>query len=143
MSQLPDCILKDPGAKTAATKRRQGKRGGVRQRFREQRLSRIPLPSMILGNVQSLRNKMDELQGNVSFLKDFREYCVLAFTETWLTENDQDNDLSIDGFGAPYRLDRERERGNREISRWRGMFIFQQTILHFCDCKRTYLYIRC
>lgn len=65
---------------------------------------------------------MDELQGNVSFLKDFRECCVLAFTETWLTENDQDTDLSIDGFGAPYRLDRE--RGNGEISRWRGMFIF-------------------
>lgn len=38
---------------------------------------------------------MDELQGNVTFLKDFRDCCVLAFTETWLTENDQDTDLSI------------------------------------------------
>lgn len=51
---------------------------------------------MILGNVQSLRNKVDELQGNVAFLKDFRDCCVLAFTETWLMENDQDTDLSID-----------------------------------------------
>lgn len=64
---------------------------------------------MILGNVQSLRNKVDELQGNVAFLKDFRDCCVLAFTETWLMENDQDTDLSIDGFGAPYRLDRQAE----------------------------------
>lgn len=102
MLQLPDCILKNPGGKIAATKRKRGKRGGVRQCFRKQWLSRIPLPTMILGNIQSLRNKMDELQGNVSFLKDFRECCVLAFTETWLTENDQDTDLSIDGFGAPY-----------------------------------------
>lgn len=51
--QLPDCILKDPGGKTAATKRKWGKRGGVRQRSQKQQLSRIPLPSMILGNVQS------------------------------------------------------------------------------------------
>lgn len=107
--QLPDFILKDSGKNTRATKRKQGKRGGVRQRFRKQRLSLIPLPPMILGNVQSLRNKVDELQGNVAFLKDFRDCCVLAFTETWLMENDQDTDLSIDGFGAPYRLDRQAE----------------------------------
>lgn len=30
----------------------------------------------------------------------------MAFTETWLTEQDLDSDLSIDGFGTPWRLDR-------------------------------------
>lgn len=42
--QLPDFILKDSGKNTRVTKRKRGKRGGVRQRFRKQRLSRIPLP---------------------------------------------------------------------------------------------------
>ncbi|KAK1874895.1 Contactin-2, partial [Dissostichus eleginoides] len=64
---------------------------------------------MILGNVQSLRNKVDELQGNVRFQKNFRDCSVLAFTETWLTDCNQDNDLFIDGFGAPFRLDRKAE----------------------------------
>ncbi|XP_074472561.1 uncharacterized protein LOC141756597 [Sebastes fasciatus] len=62
-----------------------------------------------MGNVQSLRNKVDELQGNVRFQKDFMDCCIMAFTETWLTERDQDIDLLIDGFGAPFRLDRKAE----------------------------------
>ena len=33
----------------------------------------------------------------------------MAFTETWLTDCNQDNDLFIDGFGAPFRLDRKAE----------------------------------
>jgi hypothetical protein len=90
-------------------KRKRGRRGGVRLRLRKMPLNRLPLPSMILGNVQSLRNKMDELQGNARFLKDFKECCVMAFTETWLTERDQDSDLMISGFGAPHHLDRNSE----------------------------------
>ncbi len=64
---------------------------------------------MIIGNVQSLRNKVDELQGNVHFQKDFSECSVLAFIETWLTNRDQDHDLHINGFGLPVRLDLEAE----------------------------------
>ncbi|XP_076748101.1 filamin-A-like [Maylandia zebra] len=59
----------------------------------------------------SLRNKLDELQGNVRFQKDFRDSCVMAFSETWLTELDQDADFSIDGFGAPFRRDRDARDG--------------------------------
>ena len=62
-----------------------------------------------MGNVQSLRNKLDELQGMVRFQKDYKDCCVLAFTETWFTERDQDTELAIDGFGAPLRLDRDPE----------------------------------
>ncbi len=75
--------------------------------MRKQRFARIPLPSVIMGNVQSLRNKVDELHGCVRFQKDFKDCCVLAFTETWLTEHDQDSNLFIDGFGVPFRLDRK------------------------------------
>ncbi len=47
---------------------------------------------------------MDELQGNARYQQDFRNCCIMAFTETWLTECDRDTDLSIDGFGAPFCL---------------------------------------
>ena len=77
------------------------------QRVRKQPLSRIPLPSIILSNVRSLRNKIDELQANVRFQHYFRDACLLAITETWLSERDSDTELSIDSFGSPVRLDRD------------------------------------
>ena len=40
---------------------------------------------------------------NVRFQKDYKDCCVLAFTETRFTE------LAIDGFGATLRLDRDPE----------------------------------
>ena len=73
------------------------------------RLRRIPLPSIILANVQSLRNKTDELQANSNYLHEYRNACIMAFSETWLSSRDSDADLSISGFGAPVRLDRDAE----------------------------------
>lgn len=32
-----------------------------------------------------------------------------AFTETWLSENDNDETMHIDGFMSPVRLDRDTE----------------------------------
>ncbi|CAM4639073.1 unnamed protein product [Leuciscus chuanchicus] len=92
---------------TGPTARKRGRRGGVRQRLRRQGYRRIPLPTVILANVQSLRNKVDELQANVKFLTEYSSACLLAFTETWLKEHDLQSDLEIDGFGVPYRLDRD------------------------------------
>lgn len=74
--------------------RKRGRRGGVRQRLKRLSLRRIPLPSMLLCNAQSLRNKMDEIQARVSHLEKFREACVMAFTETWLTPEDTDTGLT-------------------------------------------------
>ena len=89
--------------------RKRGRRGGVRLRLKRQRLRRIPLPSIILANVQSLRNKTDELQANSNYLHEYRNACIMAFSETWLSSRDSDADLSISGFGAPVRLDRDAE----------------------------------
>lgn len=111
-AQLPDFILRDPDVTSGAPrnkKRKRGKQGGVGLRLRKLRLTRIPLPMVIMGNVQSLRNKVDKLQGNVRWQKDFRDCCVMAFTETWLTERNQDSHLFIDGFEAPFCLDRKAE----------------------------------
>lgn len=75
-----------------------------------------------MANFQSLRNKVDELQGNVRFQKDFKDCGVLTFSETWLSERDLDYDLSLDGFGTPFRLDRNAEATGKNTRR-RGMSI--------------------
>ena len=58
----------------------------------------IPLPSMILSDVLSLRSEIDELQANVNHLREFGEACIMAVTETWLTHMESDSLLEIDGF---------------------------------------------
>jgi len=104
-----DCqLFNGEDGRTRRKTRKRGKRGGVRQRVRIlTRKRRLPLPSIVLANVQSLKNKMDELQARVSYTREFRDACVLAFTETWLTAADMDSTTDIDGFGVPVRLDRD------------------------------------
>lgn len=87
--------------------RKRGRRGGVRLRVKKQSLSRTPLPTIILSNVQSLRNKSEELQAQVRYSHEFRDSCILALTETWLSDRDMDGDLKLCGFGSPVRLDRD------------------------------------
>jgi hypothetical protein len=41
---------------------------------------------------------MGELQANVSYMHEYRQACLLAFTETWLDDHVQDRNLLIDGF---------------------------------------------
>lgn len=75
---------KDHGVSARATrkeKRKQGKRGGVRLHLKKQWLNRIPLLSVIKANVHSLRNKVDELQGNIHYQNNFSDNGIMAFTE--------------------------------------------------------------
>lgn len=64
--------------------RKRGKKGGVRVRLRKLRLNRIPLPSIVMANIQSLRNTIDELQATVRFQHAYKDACIMAFTESWL-----------------------------------------------------------
>jgi len=45
------------------------------------------LPSIVLGNVRSLVNKMDELTSLTRSESVFQEGSVMCFTETWLHDN--------------------------------------------------------
>ena len=66
-------------------------------RLRDRRRKyRLPLPSIVFGNAQSIRNKTDELEANVKFYHEFREANLMCLSETWLTEND--GDPEIPGF---------------------------------------------
>lgn len=93
--------------------RKRGRRGGVQRRFKTLRLDNRgklpPLPSVLLSNVQSSRNKIDELETYAKFKREVKDTCLLAFTETWLSDRDQDSDLTLTGFGSPIRTDRSPE----------------------------------
>ena len=75
--------------------------------------NRIPLPSIILANVRSLWHNFDELAESVRHLQEYRDTCLLAFTETWLTESDSDSGLALSGFSTPLRTDRDNEVTNK------------------------------
>lgn len=140
--QLPDFILKDSGKNTRATKRKQGKRGGVRQRFRKQRLSRIPLPPHDPRERPVPEEQSGWAPGKRRLSEGLQGLLCPGFH----------GDLA-DGEWSGHRLvnwwiwcalsTRPTGRGNTEISRWRSMSICQQMLLHLCDCKRTYQRTRC
>ena len=85
--------------------RRRGRRGGVIERQRR-RSFKLPMPSIILCNAQSLRNKTNELEACARYMREFRDANLMCFSETWFSDNDTDPD--IPGFTV-IRSDRSRE----------------------------------
>ena len=92
------------GRRSVGRRRRRGKRGGVLARLR-QRTTRPALPSIILANVRSLRNKMDELSGHIEAKRDLRDCCAYFITETWLDDSIPDAAMTLQGFTI-FRSDR-------------------------------------
>ena len=90
-------------------KRKRGKKGEIRARFRRRRFS-PPLPSILTGNVQSLSNKLDELSANVKYLNEYRDCSFLCFSETWFKDSNSNIDIDIDGFVCKH-MDRTPESG--------------------------------
>ncbi|KAK7888822.1 hypothetical protein WMY93_024382 [Mugilogobius chulae] len=80
--------------KTVHPKRRRGKRGGLHARLKA-RANKPPLPSLLLANVRSLENKMDDLRARITTQREVRECCALIFTETWLAENTPDTAVQL------------------------------------------------
>jgi hypothetical protein len=46
-----------------------------------------PLPSILLANVQSLDNKIDDLRGRLNYQRDIQNCNILCFTDTWLNND--------------------------------------------------------
>lgn len=86
--------------------RRRGKRKGSRQQRLMRRRFKPCLPSLIMGNVRSMANKMNELTGLARSQREFRECSLMCFTETWLNSDIPDHNVSIDGFQI-VRADRD------------------------------------
>ena len=77
--------------------RRRGCRSGVKCKERKRRYKPC-LPSVIMGNVRSLPNKMEELTALTRLRREYRECSLICFTETWLSELSPDSHVTLDGF---------------------------------------------
>ncbi len=87
-----------------------GRRAGIRNRLR-QRAHSPPLPSILLANVQSLENKMDDLRARISFQRDIRDCTILCLTETWLTSTVPDTAVTPSDNFSVLRMDRTAKAG--------------------------------
>ncbi len=95
---------------TRRRKKHRGKRAGIRNRLRKRAYS-PPLPSILLANVQSLENKMDDLRARISFQRDIRDWNILCLTETWLTPTVPDTAVTPSDNFSVLRMDRTAEAG--------------------------------
>lgn len=84
---------------------RRCKRGRWGARLRR-RPTRPSLPPIVFANVQSLKNKLDELHAVCLYDHVYRDSCAMAFCETWLDESVTD-DIRLDVFMV-FRSDRTR-----------------------------------
>ncbi len=86
------------------------RRVGIRNRLRE-RAHSPPLPSILLANVQSLENKMDDLRARISFQRDIRDCNILCLTETWLMPSVPDMAVRPSDNFSVLRMDRTAKAG--------------------------------
>ncbi len=91
-------------------KKHRGRRAGIRDRLRNKAHS-PPLPSILLANVQSLENKMDDLRARTSFQRDIRDCNILCLSETWLTPSVPDTAVTPSDNFSVLRMDRTAEAG--------------------------------
>ncbi len=95
---------------TRRRKKHRGKRAGIRNRLRK-RAHSPPLPSILLANVQSLDNKMDDLRARISFQRDIRDCNIICLTETWLTPSVPDTAVTPSDNFSVLQMDRTAEAG--------------------------------
>ncbi len=88
-------------------RRKRGKRAGVLVRLGLRPL-RPPLPTILLANVQSLDNKLCELQARISYQRETRDCCIICLTETWMSAVVPDSAIKLTGFSV-HRSDRTKE----------------------------------
>ncbi len=101
-------------------RKHRGRRAGIRNRLRK-RAHSPPLPSILLANVQSLENKMDDLRARISFQRDIRDCNIFCLTETWLTPSVPDTAVTpSDNFCF---TDGQISRGRKKQSWW-SVFLY-------------------
>ena len=57
-------------------------------------MTNLPLPSVLLANVQSLENKWDALKEHTSYQRDIKNCNILCFTESWLNADIKNIELA-------------------------------------------------
>ena len=84
--------------------------------------------SVVMGNVRSLSNKMDELTALTRSHPEYCECSLMCFTETWLHRDITDQNVSVEGFHT-VRADRD----CTESGKWKG-----GGLAVLVNCRRCY-----
>ncbi len=100
--------------------RKRGKRAGILIRL-GRRAFWLPLPTILLANIQSLDNKLCELRAGISYQRETRDCCVICLTETWMSAMVPDSAIELTGFSV-HRSDRTKELTGK--SRGRGVCFY-------------------
>ncbi|KAI4884158.1 hypothetical protein NFI96_005463 [Prochilodus magdalenae] len=74
---------------------------------------RPPLPSLLLANVRSLENKLDELRARITTQREIRDCCALILTETWLSDSTPDSAIQLQTHSV-HRGDRTAASGKNK-----------------------------
>ena len=85
--QAPD-KAQIPVIRWKSKRRFRRKRSGCLVRIKR-RVANVPLPSVLLANVQSLENKCDQLKARTSYQRDIKNCNILCFTESWLNDDNK------------------------------------------------------
>ena len=86
LSTPPRAFKLIPEANPKQCRWRTGRRSGLLVRPRRPS-HHSPLLSILLANVQSLDNKVDEIRARVAFQREIRDCNILCFTEICLSQN--------------------------------------------------------
>ena len=113
----------------------------------QRRASKLPTPSILLVNVESLENKMDDLLLRVSHQPDIKNGNILCFTETWLNK-DMDN-IELAGYST-HRQNRHATSGKMRgggvcrfvNNSWCAMSKIKE-VSSYCSPEVEYLMISC
>ena len=96
------------------------------------------IPSIIIGNVQSINNKMDELWALADSDPCFKTCSLIALTETWLSDKIGEDHVMIDGFRL-FRWDRDRKKTGK--CKGGGVCVYVNSKWchpHNCHAKQSY-----
>ena len=77
-----------------------------------------PVPSILVANVQSLDNKVDEIRERVAFQRDIRGCNILCFTETWVSR-----DMQLESAQPPGFFVRRADRNKQEREEGWGVYV--------------------
>ncbi|XP_035812432.2 uncharacterized protein LOC118471519 [Amphiprion ocellaris] len=93
----------------------------MKARITNRTLFKPPIPSVVMGNVNALTNKMDELTALIGSQRSYTEASLLIFTETWLTSYVPDATVDLPGFSV-VRADRDPDASGK--SKGGGLILY-------------------
>ena len=128
-------------------KQKRGKRAGIKARLKANP-TRPAVPTVLLSNVRSLENKLDELRLLRGSRRVWRDCCLFIFTESWLHVNIPDEAVQLEGTSL-FRADRDAVSSGK--SRGGGLCIYinkdwcsnATLVSKHCSAQVEFLIVRC